>query len=112
MGLSFLVRGARDFEADWLAEDGFERRDVAVRGPQLQLDVTGRTKARQVVVAARIQIDPRDRLRVAAIESFGQADDRGERLDGAAPRSAQIAVSFVRLLRSRLTMIPGNQRDD
>src|SRR5687768_7793176 len=111
MGLSFLQRGCRNFEADRLAEHGLERRDVAMGGPELQLDIAGRAQPREIIVRPRIQVDTRDRLRVAAVESLGQADDRRERLDRAAPRSAQIAVAVVRFLRCRLPMISGNEGD-
>ena len=86
--------------------------DVAVRGPELQLDVAGGAKPRQIVVAAREHVDARERLRVAAVEPLGQPDHGREGADGAAQRSGQIAVALVRLLRRRLAMVARQERDD
>src|SRR5688572_9623805 len=53
----FLVLAGGDLESDRLAEDLLERRDVAMGRPQLELGVAARADARQVVVAARIEVD-------------------------------------------------------
>jgi hypothetical protein len=59
-----------DFETNRFAEHAFERRDVAVRRPHLELGIAGGAEPGQVVVGAWIEIDSGQGLRVAAIESF------------------------------------------
>ncbi len=67
-----LVVAARDLEAQGLPEQLLERRHVPVRGPELELGVAGRAQAREIVVAARIQVDAGERLGVAAVEPLGE----------------------------------------
>src|SRR5881275_1687134 len=55
-----------DFDAKRLARETLERRPVAQRGPQFQLRVARRPHLQQVVVAAVVQHEAGDRLRVAA----------------------------------------------
>ena len=71
----FLVRGAGDFETNRHRQFLLEGRDVTMSGPQLQFRVTVGTQPREVIVAARKQIDAGKRLRVTPIESFSQSDD-------------------------------------
>jgi hypothetical protein len=52
-------------------------------------------KPGEVVLAAREQVDPGERLRVAAIESFSQPDDGGQYAHRGPLRSAEVAVSVV-----------------
>jgi hypothetical protein len=84
-----------DFETNRFAEHPFERHDVAMRRPYLQLRVAGRAEPGEIVVGARIEIDSGQCLRVAAIEPFGQSNHRRQRLDGPPLRSLQIAVAAV-----------------
>jgi hypothetical protein len=107
----FPYLSAGDFEPYRRIQLALERRDVAVRCPQLQLRITAGTEPGQVIVAAREKIDPRDGLRVAAIESFRQPDHRRQHPDDAAQRAVQIAISVVRFLRRGLPMVSRNQRD-
>ena len=72
VGRAPLVIVAGDFEAQGFAEHGFERRDVTVGGPELELGVAGGAQPRQVIVAARIEVDAGQRLRVAAIQPLGE----------------------------------------
>ena len=108
----FLVRGARHFEADRQVELALEWRDVTMGGPQFQLRVATRAKPGEVIVPAREEIDPGERLRVAAIEPFREPHDRRQDPNGTAQRAVQIAVSFVRFFRSRLSMVSRDQGDD
>lgn len=91
----FLVRGAGDFETNRHRQFLLERRDVTMSGPQLQLCVAVGAQPRQVVVAARKQIDAGKRLRVTAVKSFSQSDDGRQHPDRRAKRAAQISVAFV-----------------
>jgi hypothetical protein len=61
---------ASDFEPERLAGQAFERRGVPRGGPELQLGVARRPQLQQVVVAAVVNLEARDALRVAAIEAF------------------------------------------
>jgi len=71
----FLVRGAGDFETNRHRQFLLERRDVTMSGPQLQFRVAVGAQPRQIVVAARKQINAGKRLRVTPIESFSESDD-------------------------------------
>ena len=72
----FLVLGAGDFEANRQVELPLERRHVTMSGPQLQLRIAIRAKPGEVVVAARKEVNPGERLRVAPIEALGKPDNR------------------------------------
>jgi hypothetical protein len=90
-----LVIVAGDFEAQRFPEHGFERRDVAVGGPELELGVAGGAQAGQVVVAAGVEVDAREGLRVAAIQPFGESNHGRQPLDGLAQRALQLAVPVM-----------------
>jgi hypothetical protein len=107
-----LAVGTGDFEANGLVELPLERRDVTVRRPQLQLGVAAGAQPRQVVVATRKQIDCGKRLRVAAIEPLRQPHDGRQDAYRRAQRPVQVAVTVVRFLRGRLTVIARHERDD
>jgi hypothetical protein len=108
----FLVLGAGHFEADRQGELTLERRHVTMSGPQFQLRVATRAKPGEVIVPAREEIDPGERLRVAAIEPFREPHDRRQDPYGAAQRAVQVPVPFVRFFRSRLSMVSRDQGDD
>ena len=80
-------------------------------GPQLQLRVARRAQLQQVVVAAVVKLEARDRLRVAAIEAFREAQNGGERADGAAGPPSQISEPLVLAFGRRQPMIPRHERD-
>ena len=100
-----------DLESERLAGEPFEWFRMARRRPQFQLRLTSGTDLQQVVVAAIVQVDAADDLSVAAIEAFGQTQDRGETADGAPGAPPQVAESLVRALRRRLPMVAGDQRN-
>ena len=106
-----LVLGAGDFEADGQIELPLERRHVPMCGPQLQLRIAVCAKPGEVVVAARKEVNPGERLRVAPIEAFGKPDDRRQHPHGPAQRAVQIPVPLMRFFRGRLTVISRDQRD-
>jgi hypothetical protein len=62
MGRKVLVVAGGDLEADRPAEHPLEGRDVAMRSPELELRVTGRPQACEIVVPPRIEIDAGERL--------------------------------------------------
>jgi hypothetical protein len=61
-----------DFHVQGLAEHPFEGGRVSRRRPELQFRVSGRPQLQQPIVAAVVEFETRHRLRVAAIEAFGQ----------------------------------------
>jgi len=100
-----------DLDAERFPRERLERRGVPRGGPQLQLRVARRAQLQQVVVAAVVKLEARDRLRVAAIEAFREAQNRGERADGAAGPPAQIPKPLVLAFGRRQPMIPRHERD-
>jgi hypothetical protein len=84
-----------DFETNRFAEHAFERRDVTVRGPHFQFRVAGGAESGQVIIYAGIEIDPGQRLRVAAVESFRQSNHGRQRFHRPSLRPFQIAVAAV-----------------
>lgn len=85
---------------------------MALRGPNLELGVRGRVDPRHPLVGARPQVDPVHDLRVAAVEPFGEPQDRAERANRAPQPAGQIAVALVASARRRLPVIARDQRDD
>ena len=83
-----------------------------MRGPQLELRIAVGSQPREIVVTARKQVNPGKRLRVTPVEAFGQPDDRRQHPHRRAETAVQIAVSLVGLLRSRLAMVAGDERND
>ncbi len=102
---------ACNLESNGTAEGLLERRDVPVRGPQLEFGVPARPQPREIRIVLLMQIDAGDHLGVAAIEPFGEADHRREHLDDFPRCAAEIAIALVRLLRRRLAVIAGDERD-
>ena len=58
------------------------------------------------------KLEAGDRLRVAAVEALGHAQDRRQHADRLAQRRGQPRVLFVRSLRRAAPVIAGDQRDD
>ena len=78
-------------------------------GPELELGVAGCAELYEVFVAPVVQFDARDRLRVAAVERFGQPEDRGERTHRLPFFRAERAEVAVRLLRRGFAVIAGDE---
>ena len=66
----------------------------------------------QIVVAAIVEREAADRLRVAPIQILGQPQDRGERADDAPLFASELAEARVLALGRRLPVIPRDERDD
>ena len=67
---------AADFEPERLAGHAFERGGVARGGPEFQLRIAGGAQLQQVVVAAVVDLEAGNTLRVAAIEALGEPQHR------------------------------------
>jgi hypothetical protein len=111
MGDRFLVVLVDHLEPDGAAEHLLERTGVPVSGPELELRVAAGVKSCQVVVGGGIELDVRERLRVAAIQALGEPHHRRQRVHGAPRWPTEVAKALVSLLRRRLPMIAGDERD-
>jgi len=84
---------------------------VPGRRPDLELGVASRSDLQQIVVAAVVQLETRDDLRVAAVEALGQPQNRGKRAHCPTRAASQIAKALVRALRRRLPVVARDQRN-
>jgi hypothetical protein len=106
-----IRRRPAHFDSKRLLDQAFEGRGMAVRGPQLELGVALGAELEQRVVAAVVQLDAADRLGVAAIEAFGEAQDGRERANGPAPLLGEVADHRMFLLGRGAAMVTGDQGD-
>ena len=95
-----------------MPEHLLERRGVPMGRPQLELDVTGRLQAYQIIISSRDELDAGDRLRMAAVECFRKPHHRCQSAHGPARGPSKRAVIIVRLFRHRLSMVSRDKRDD
>jgi hypothetical protein len=100
---------AADFDAKRLSCQSFEGCGVACRCPEFEFRVPRRAQLQQVVVAAVVQLEAGDGLRVAPVQAFREAQDRGERPHRAPGAAPQVREAVVLPLGRRLTMIPGDE---
>jgi len=80
------------FEADRLADELLEGLEVPGRRPEFELGVARRMQADDDVLAAVADFEAGNRLRMAAVETFRDTQDRGERLDGPAQGTRQPGI--------------------
>ena len=66
------------FNPNRLPEQLLEGAEMAIRGPHLEFRVARRLELQQEVVAAIAQLQGGNDLCVAALETLGEAQDRGE----------------------------------
>lgn len=85
---------------------------MALRGPNLELGVGRRVHPRHPLARTRPQVDAVDDLRVAAVEPFGEPQDRAERANRAPQPAGQVAVALVASARRRLPVVARDERDD
>jgi hypothetical protein len=97
----FNIRVSADFNPQRLAEQPLERRRMTRGGPELELRVPRCVHLQERVVFAVVQFEVRNRLRVTAIQAFGQAEDRRERSNGGTPAPAQLGEAGMPALRRR-----------
>src|SRR5437588_4230498 len=79
----FSICSSADFYSERFAEQARKRIGVAASRPDLELGVSARSQLQKNVVAAIVEVDAGDRLRVASIEALGEPEDRGKRADRA-----------------------------
>ena len=72
------------FESEGPSEDRLQRRNAPLRRPELELRVSGRNDAQQIVVGTQDHVDRLDALRVTAVQAFRNTQHRCERFDRAA----------------------------
>jgi hypothetical protein len=100
-----------DFNTQRLAQDALEGHGVSGGRPQLELRIAGRSHLQQTIVAAVVQLDARDRLRMTAIEALRETENGRERPDRPSLPAAEDAEAVVPLFRCRLAMVAGDERD-
>jgi hypothetical protein len=106
-------RGRRaHFDAQRLAEKTLELCRVTRGCPQLQFCIAGGTELKQAVVPAIVQLEARNRLRVAAIEAFRETEHGRQRANRPAALLLEVAVVVVAALGRCLPMIPRDERND
>jgi hypothetical protein len=91
----FSIRDSTGAQADRLCQRALERRYLTMGGPELQLGVARCAKFDEVLLAAVVQFDTRDHLRVAAVERFGEPQNRGQRTNR--PARLRVQRAEVRL---------------
>jgi hypothetical protein len=91
----FSIGRPAHLEPDGFAQQRLERREVPVRGPHFELRVAGRSELQQEVLAAIAQLEGRDHLRVAAVETLGDAHDRRQQPHGSAEVGGKLAVFLL-----------------
>src|SRR5476649_259382 len=107
----FSICVAADLDAERLSRQAFEWSGVARGRPELQLRVARRPQLEKIVVAAIVELEAGDGLRVAAIEALRQPQDRRQRAHRPPRAPAQIAEAVVLPLGRRLTVIARDERD-
>src|SRR5687768_8019740 len=68
----FSIRDSTGAQTDRFSQHTFERRCLTTGGPELQLGVARGMELDEVFLAAVVHLHARHRLRVAAIERFGE----------------------------------------
>ena len=81
------------------------------RGPEFELRVARRSNLQQIVVAAIVQLEAADDLRMAPVEALGQAQNSCKRANNAPRPTLELAEIFVPPLRRRLTMVARDEGD-
>src|SRR6187549_3385595 len=105
----FSIRSSAGAQTDGFPQRSRERRYLTTGGPELELGVAGRPELYEVFVAPVVQFDARDRLRVTAVERFGQPENRGKRTHRRPFFRAERAEVAVRLLRRGFAVITGDE---
>src|SRR3982750_55721 len=88
--LLFLVIGPGYLEVDRGFQLAFERRNVTKGGPELQFGVAASLQAREIILAARQEIDACQRLGVAAVEALGETNHRRQHANRCPCGSTQV----------------------
>jgi hypothetical protein len=107
----FGMGRSADFNAQRLSDESFERRGLARGGPKLQLSVATGSHLQQRVLAAIVQLDAGQALRVTAVEIFGQPQNRGERANRPPALARQVRIVVVAAFRRRAPMVPSDKGD-
>src|SRR5437899_4252050 len=103
---------AAGLDAKRLASEPYKWRRMTRRRPEFQFRVARCPQLQQVVIAAVVQVEADDGLRVTAVEALGQPKNRRQRAHDAPFAAAQIAEADMPALRRRLAMIARGERDD
>jgi hypothetical protein len=88
----FSIGRPAHFEPDGFAQQCLERGQVAVRSPDLQFGIAGRSEQQQEILAAIAQLEAGDHLRVAAVEALRHAEYRRQQSYATAEIGGKIPV--------------------
>src|SRR3954471_14635863 len=99
-----------DLDVQRLSQQLLEWGHVPCGRPELELCVAAGPDLQQGVVAAIVQLDPRQALRVAAVEAFRQPENRRQLFHDSAPLSREVTIALMVALRGGATMISRDQR--
>jgi hypothetical protein len=99
------------FDPQRFPQQSFEGGGMARRRPQLEFGVAGHPHLQQGIVAPIVQLDVREALSVAAVQTLGQPQNGRKRSHDASPFARQLAVFLVTDLRRRAAMVPGYERN-
>jgi len=105
------ARLCADLDAQRLTEKPLEGAGVARRRPKLELGVSRCSELQELVLTPVMQLQPGNWLGMAAVEAFGQTEDRGQRSNRHASSPPECAVAIVTPLRRRLAVVPGDECD-
>jgi len=84
---------------------------VARGGPELELGIARRPHLQEGIVAAIGEPDVGDGLRVTAVETLGEPENRGERTDDVSAGPTEVRVPCMTLARRRPPVVAGDQGD-
>jgi hypothetical protein len=95
----FNIRSSAGAQAHRLAQHVLEWFDLTVSGPQLELGIGRRPEVDEKFLAAIVQFDRGDDLRVAPIQVFGEPENRRQDAYDGAHLWPERGVLLVRFLR-------------
>jgi hypothetical protein len=101
--------GLRNLEAHRLADNLLERLEVPSRCPHLQLRIVPAMEPDDDVFTSIVDFQTRNWLRVAAVETLRDAEDRCESAYGPAKRRRELRILRMRTFRRPAPMITSHQ---
>jgi hypothetical protein len=91
----FSISGSVRADVNRLPEKSFERSPLAMCGPQLEFGIAVRAYFEEIVLAPIVKFEFGHHLRVAAFETFGQAQQCGQHANHSPIVTFQIVHPFV-----------------
>jgi hypothetical protein len=101
---------AAHFDLERPSHQALERGPVTRRRPQFELRITTRPNLQQGILAAIMELDVRNQLRMAAVEAFRETHHRCKRPDRSPAFLIQPRIFVVPLAGFGAPMIPRDER--